>query len=302
MLVGGLFLGASIMIGYSYPAEYVYQTESVPYCDQYTQTLALEARSAYAYDMTSGRVLYEHNGDVQLPLASLTKIMTVLTAQDFLPRGSSVSITTDALSSEGDSGLKNGDVWDVRDLMDLTLISSSNDGARALMLASSDTARMTPDDFIRAMNRKARSLDLISVFFINETGLDVSTTTAGAYGTARDVAHLIAVATTEAPDVFDHSVLPKETFLSSSGTYRTIHNTSLVAASLLSSRASKTGYTDLAGGNLALVFEPILGYPVALTVLGSTREGRHADAQKLADAVTIELRRHIVCAHIHNNV
>ena len=45
--------------------------------------------------------------------------------------------------------------------------------------------------------------------------------------------------------------------------------------------ASKTGYTDLAGGNLALAFDAGFNRPIIIVVLGSSYEGRFADAEKL---------------------
>ena len=43
----------------------------------------------------------------------------------------------------------------------------------------------------------------------------------------------------------------------------------------------KTGFTDLAGGNLAIVFEAGPLYPIAVVVLGSTAEDRFTDVEKL---------------------
>jgi D-alanyl-D-alanine carboxypeptidase len=45
----------------------------------------------------------------------------------------------------------------------------------------------------------------------------------------------------------------------------------------------KTGFTDLAGGNLAIVFDVGLAHPVVAVVLGSSEEGRFSDMQKLVD-------------------
>ena len=47
---------------------------------------------------------------------------------------------------------------------------------------------------------------------------------------------------------------------------------------------SKTGYTDLAGGNLALVFDAGIRHPVAVVVLGSSKEARFTDGIALVNA------------------
>ena len=53
--------------------------------------------------------------------------------------------------------------------------------------------------------------------------------------------------------------------------------------------------TDLAGGNLAVLFEPIPGRPIAAVVLGSSREEREQDLKMLAESATDEMRRQIIC-------
>ena len=47
---------------------------------------------------------------------------------------------------------------------------------------------------------------------------------------------------------------------------------------------SKTGLTDLAGGNLSLVFDVGIGHPVAVVVLGSTKSARFTDGVELVHA------------------
>ena len=49
---------------------------------------------------------------------------------------------------------------------------------------------------------------------------------------------------------------------------------------------SKTGYTDLAGGNLVLLVDIGIDHPIAIAVLGSTRDERFSDVKKLIDATT----------------
>jgi len=46
----------------------------------------------------------------------------------------------------------------------------------------------------------------------------------------------------------------------------------------------KTGYTDLAGGNLAVVFDAGVGHPVVAVVMGSTQDGRFSDMKQLVSA------------------
>ena len=51
--------------------------------------------------------------------------------------------------------------------------------------------------------------------------------------------------------------------------------------------ASKTGFTNLAGGNLAIIFDAGFMHPMTIVVLGSSAEGRFSDVVKLAK-ITLE--------------
>ena len=290
-LAGGALLGAILMYAELSPIAESYAID-LPYCDTPAAAPALLATAAFAYDAATGQILFDKNSDAQLPLASLTKVMTVVTALETLSPTATVTITADALTPEGEYGLKVGEKWEAQDLADFTLLGSSNDGARALMLASGDGSDA---HFYEAMNRYARALGLQETYFVNETGLDVSATTAGAYGSARDVARLLAHAALAHPALVQGSVFAEKTFVTASGVHK-VTNTSLLASTLMAPLASKTGYTDLAGGNLALVFEPILGHPVAVAVLGSSREQRDADARAVAVYSKAALRKALVCA------
>lgn len=293
----GCVVGAALLYAHLAPLPESYATV-LPYCEKTTAQPQVAARAAYAYDAATGVVLYEKNSNTQLPLASLTKVMTVVTALDMLTPTTTVTITSDALRPEGEYGLTAGERWRVSDLADFTLVASANDGARALMLAAAEARGIRHEQFFAAMNQRARTLGLTETYFMNETGLDLSASTAGAYGSAHDIAVLFSYVALEYPDVVGRSVVPRGTFVSLSGTEHPVQNTSLLASSLLASSLSKTGYTDLAGGNLAVVFEPVLGHPVAVAVLGSTREGRDADAAAVARYAAVELRRLTLCASL----
>src|SRR5581483_3055251 len=106
------------------------------------------------------------------------------------------TITHDAIATEGDSGLKEGEKWNLKNLLDFSLVSSSNDGIRAVALSlgalasANATEKEIVDDFVRLMNKKADELDLKDTYFWNETGLDETEYKGGAYGTAHDIAML----------------------------------------------------------------------------------------------------------------
>lgn len=164
--------------------------------------------AAIVYDLRNGTVLFQKNATAQMPLASITKVMTVLVASEVLDPQENITIPAEALVREGESGLQAGATWRVRDLVDLTLIASSNDGAQALMLISEARIRTKypsapqKNAFLWRMNERAREMGLQQTYFLDPTGLDESPTMASAYGSAYDIARLIGVAGTEYGDWF----------------------------------------------------------------------------------------------------
>lgn len=266
-----------------------------PYCANHAAEAALMAKAAYAFDLSTGEKIFAKNADAQLPLASLTKLMTVYTASGILAPNDTVTVTRAALSPEG-SGLSAGEEWKASDLTDYTMIASVNDGAHALALASAEKAGDTYEGFIARMNANAEALGLTQTYFANDTGLDVSLSVAGAYGSARDMASLIGAIVKEKPRLLEATVRGADTFTALSGETHRAVNTSDAIETIPGAVASKTGFTDLAGGNLAIVFEPMPGHLVALSILGSTRENRDADIIRLADAAKKWMRTTLLCS------
>ncbi|KKQ30337.1 MAG: hypothetical protein US45_C0047G0004 [Candidatus Nomurabacteria bacterium GW2011_GWA1_37_20] len=66
---------------------------------------------------------------------------------------------------------------------------------------------------------------------------------------------------------------------------RKFKNTDYLVNDLAGFMAGKTGYSDLAGGNLAIVLDKGYGHPIIIVVLGSNFEGRFRDAKNLYEAV-----------------
>lgn len=211
----------------------------------------LEARAVYVFDMAKNAPIFGLNENAQLPLASLTKIMTVVVAEELSFQGESL---------DNIQGLP---LSRVRNLINTALMQSSNEAASAL--ASMDS------NFINLMNQKAKELNLNQTYFLNGTGLDISKELSGAYGSANDVVKLISYALKNNPDLFEAT------------TNNLTSNTNPYASTTTLLIASKTGLTDLAGGNLAVVFDAGLDHPVIAVVLGSSKEGRFKDIQKLIE-------------------
>lgn len=258
--------------------------------------VVLGARAAYVLDLRTGDVLYERNAYTRLPLASLTKLMTALVAHESLAPDDQVTITVEAIMQEGDSGFSDGDRFSLRALADLTLLTSSNDGAYALAAAAGAALAPTHDPvahFISRMNEKAVEIGMADSIFLNATGLDLDETTSGGYGTARDAARLMEYIVQRHPYILEETREASSAIYSHAGALFHATNTNETASDISGLIASKTGYTDLAGGNLVIAFDIGLNRPVVVAILGSTRAGRFEDAGTL-------LRRaheHIIMQH-----
>ncbi len=248
--------------------------------------LAISGEAAYVWDIKGQRVLFKKNETEVLPLASITKLMTTLVAHELLAENDTVTITDAALRQDGDSGFLANETFTRRDISDLSLLSSSNDGAYALAAsAGAALSNSSPASaFVTAMNIRAKEIGLTDTYFKNPTGLDISANEGGAYGTAKDVAFLMEYIVQNEPDLL---AITKETttrVLSEDGFAHDANNTNYYIDELPGLIGSKTGYTTLAGGNLVVAFNAGLDRPVVVVVLGSSRQARFTDVVSLTEA------------------
>src|SRR3989338_10960681 len=254
-------------------------------------TVVLEARAAYVYDARTKAVLFAKNENIPLPLASLTKIMSALVAEDLSPLYGIVTVSEEALKAEGDSGFFRDEKWTLKDILDFSLLSSSNDGMRAVALSLGALSKAGASseeiigDFVGEMNRKASELGLKNTYFWNETGLDESDLKGGAYGTARDISTLLEYALINYPEMFAATRESVGAFQSLDNHRHLAKNTNGLATEIPGLLASKTGYTNTAGGNLVIAFDPELGRPIIVSILGSSEQGRFEDVHILVRAV-----------------
>lgn len=129
----------------------------------------LTAKAALAFDLDSGAILYTKNFDQELPVASLTKLMTALVVVENLDLNQEVVIEkkdTEIIGSK--MGLVPGEKIKVVDLLHGMLIASSNDAAQALARHTAGSSA----EFVVLMNAKSSELELASSHFSNPVGLD----------------------------------------------------------------------------------------------------------------------------------
>ncbi len=243
--------------------------------------LTIEGKAGYVYDITAGKTLYTKNENDQMPLASITKIMTAVTALELSTTSTStVIVSPQALATEGDTGLLAGEEWDLRDLLIYTLIVSSNDGAAVV----AESFNGDPKYFVSEMNRRGQAIGLSRGWFHNSSGLDESSDIAGGYGSARDVYKIMKYALDKHGSIMNATNKATISITSQDGFVHTGKNTNILTSKVPNLLLSKTGFSGLAGGNLAILFKTENNHTVAVVVLGSSYDGRFVDVDKLVQA------------------
>ena len=148
--------------------------------------LGLNAKSAILMEESTGNILYESNPDERLPIASVTKVMTMLLIMEAVDSGKislddMVTVSENAMSYGGSTMfLEKGEQLTVNDMLKGIAVASANDGCVAMAehLAGSESA------FVDMMNEKAKELGMENTHFMNTNGLDED----DHYSSARDVA------------------------------------------------------------------------------------------------------------------
>lgn len=125
--------------------------------------------AAILIDAETGEILFSHNANARLPMASTTKIMTAMIVLEELELDTEVTISSNAVSTIGSkSALVEGEVLTVEQLLYALLVVSGNDAGVALAEA---TAGSVPA-FVEKMNAKADALGLSNTNFVNPCGLN----------------------------------------------------------------------------------------------------------------------------------
>ncbi len=285
---------ASFFAVYSYldnaKAAAATQTAGVAAAIDPFEGLDITADAAIVIDLQTGKTLYERNADAQLPLASITKVPLALVVADNLPLETTITIPYDTAPLGAKERLGQGEKWSVRDVINFTLVTSSNEGADILARAADSAIRsrypLAPAGgaALWRMNALAGEIGLAHSYFLNVSGLDESETQSGAYGSARDVAKIFSYAYTHDSGVLSGTARGGLLLTGEDGNTTSAVNTNEALGEIPGLIMGKTGFTDLAGGNLAVLFDVGLAHPVVAVVMHSTREERFTDMKALVAA------------------
>ncbi len=245
-----------------------------------TSAPILTAKSAVALDLDSGTILFSKNLDEQLPIASLTKLMTALV----VVKNKTISdLMTVGKKDQGvignTAGLVAGEILTVDSLLHAMLISSSNDATVTLANSiAGDSAKFT-----EAMNIEAASMGLLNTHFANPVGWDSDEN----YSNTLDLVKIVQEFLKN--EYFRKIVQIKETIITSvDGKHKhELHTTNKLLLDNPEVAGVKTGFTSKALGNLIILVNH-QGSQVLTIVLGS--DDRELDTQKLLDWLFVVYR------------
>ncbi len=166
-------------------------------------SLVLNCRAAVLIEPESGRVLYEKSPDEKMPIASITKLMTLLLTFEAVHGG---KLTLDTLVPVSEHAyhmggsqiwLEPGEQFTLDEMLRAICVSSANDAAVAVaeLVGGSEPA------FVEQMNARAAELGMTNTTFRNACGLD----TEGHLSTARDVAVLSCYILNTCPELLHYT-------------------------------------------------------------------------------------------------
>ncbi|MCL5094306.1 MAG: D-alanyl-D-alanine carboxypeptidase [Patescibacteria group bacterium] len=132
---------------------------------------------AVVFDQETGQILYTKNPDFKGPTASISKIMTAVIVLENANLNKEITVSKNAASQIPNSmDLKEGEKLKAEDLMYGMMMLSANDASFALAEGT-----LGYDNFVKAMNDKAKWLELKNTNFTNPAGLDDSNHKSSAY-------------------------------------------------------------------------------------------------------------------------
>lgn len=242
-----------------------------------TNVLDLKAKSAVLMDAASGKILTEKNSHEKLPIASVTKVMSMLLIMEAIDSGKlsfddKVPVSEYAAGMGGSQAyIEVGEEFTVTEMLKALAIHSSND----VTVAMAEKVFGSEEAFVVEMNRKAEELGMKDTHFLDCTGLEDE-----GHSSAHDVALMSRELIVKHPKILEFTSIRHDTFRN--GTF-SLDNTNKLIRFYANTDGLKTGFTNKAGFNLTAtakrnnlrLISVVLGEPDSNT--------RFAEARKLMD-------------------
>lgn len=232
----------------------------------------VSAQSFAILDKNSGVMIFTKNKELQLPLASTTKIMTALVGLENFKLSDLLTIKNDGI--EGTVvGFQKGEMVSFENLLYGMLLSSGNDAA----LAIADNYPEGKSVFVAKMNEKANELSIKNIHFVDPAGLEDD----GDFATSSDLGRLASIALDN--KTFAHIVATKFNIIQATNTGNTYALTNL--NKLLGEEGIvgvKTGHTEKAGDVLVTAKEED-GHTIIIALMKS--DDRFADTRSILEDI-----------------
>jgi D-alanyl-D-alanine carboxypeptidase len=225
-------------------------------------SLPLSAEHVLVYDFAQDDVLFAKASDEPANLASLTKMISARIALD-LPIAR-ICIDVSDVSAIGDQGLMPGECFPIEHVVEAFLVSSSNDLVAAVDRTSQGFLSRSLDTY----NEEHRT----NFEFHDPSGWDFQDPSRQTLGSAEDVLVALHDLATFAPERITRTV----TATYDLGSHELAHTYPAIEENA-DIRFLKTGYTDLAGGNIAAIVEPVEGHMIGIVLMESGFDERFDD-------------------------
>lgn len=257
----------------------------------------LQAKSFVIMDYETGFILQGKEEDKQFPLASMTKIMTLILIMEALDNGTitlDTEITTSLNAQKKSEGasrvfIVKNEKFTVKAGLEAIAICSANDVA----IAFSEHIGGSEAAFVSKMNEKAASIGLKNTNFLDCTGL----TDIGHYSTAKDVAIMSKYLIEKHPQIFEYTKLVYGTFNHGEGKTGTMMSaTDRLLKFYQGTDGLKTGHTEAAGYCQSATREQD-GRRIIVVVFGEpSDEARAGELKKLMEYGLTEFEKTIIVA------
>jgi D-alanyl-D-alanine carboxypeptidase (penicillin-binding protein 5/6) len=238
----------------------------------------INAKSAILIEAGTGEVVFAMNEHEKLPIASITKIMTMLLVMEAVDNGKlslkePVTISANACRMGGSQVyLEEGEVFTVEELLKAVAVHSANDASVAL----AEKVSGSEEAFVHLMNEKARELKMNNTNFLDATGL----TDEGHYSTAHDIAIMSRELLSKHPKIVYYTTIWHDSFR---GGKFDLDNTNKLVKRYSGVTGLKTGFTSKAGFCLAASAERDGTHFISVVLGSESNELRFAESAKLLD-------------------
>jgi len=238
----------------------------------------VNAKAAILIEAETGTILFSFNEHEPLPIASITKIMTMLLVMEAIDSGKldfkqKTTVSANAARMGGSQVyLKEGEIFTVEELLKAVAVHSANDASVAL----AEAVAGSEEAFVAMMNQKAQELKMKNTMFLDCTGL----TDEGHYSTAYDVAIMSRELLIKHPKIVHFTTIWHDTFRD--GKFD-LDNTNKLVKRYRGTTGLKTGFTNKAGFCLSASAERV-GTKFISVILGSdSNDHRFSETARLLD-------------------